>query len=159
MRGTIERRLQVRSDAPDEGAAMVEFAFVFVIFLVVVFGIIDFGLAISADTQISNAGREGARLATLVRDPAVIEARVRDASDAALDQALMTVVIECEEPAGLPCLNPAVGAAAGSLENAQPGDTARITVRYPYSFITPLPTFINQDGLVALESMTEMRVE
>ncbi|NND14040.1 MAG: pilus assembly protein [Acidimicrobiia bacterium] len=143
----------------DEGAAMLEFALVFVVFLVVVFGIVDFGLAISANTQISNAGREGARMATLVSDPVAVEQRIRDSASGQLNPALLTVTIECVEPGGNPCVKASVSAPAGDLRNAEPGDKARITVGYPYTLLTPLPGFINVDSLVDLRSITEMRIE
>lgn len=138
---------------------MLEFALVFVVFLVVVFGIVDFGLAISANTQISNAGREGARMATLVSDPVAVEQRIRDSASGQLNPALLTVTIECVEPGGNPCVKASVSAPAGDLRNAEPGDKARITVGYPYTLLTPLPGFINVDSLVDLRSITEMRIE
>ena len=47
------------------GAAAVEFAVVAPIFLLLVFGIIEFGRAIMVQQMLTNASREGARLAVL----------------------------------------------------------------------------------------------
>ena len=145
-----------RHTSNDDGAVMIEFAIVFVVFLTVVLGIVDFGLAIGANTQISNASREGARLATVTTDPTQVEQRVRDAAAARFDQALLDVTIECLTPAGIPCVG---GSPAGDLRNASTGDTARVTVAYPYDLITPLPGIIGFDGSVDLATITEMRIE
>lgn len=50
---------------PDRGQALVEFALVFPIFLLIVFGIVDAGRLIFAYNALSNAAREGARVAVV----------------------------------------------------------------------------------------------
>jgi hypothetical protein len=49
----------------DEGAALVEFALVGPIVLVLIFGIIEFGFAFSAQLELRSASREGGRLAAV----------------------------------------------------------------------------------------------
>jgi Flp pilus assembly protein TadG len=49
----------------DRGAAAVEFALLLPLLLLLVFGIIDFGRAINAQITLTQAAREGARLAAL----------------------------------------------------------------------------------------------
>src|ERR1700747_2671037 len=48
------------SQARDRGAAAVEFALVFPLLLLIVFGIIDFGRALNAQITLTQAAREGA---------------------------------------------------------------------------------------------------
>ena len=60
MRNRIRRRCPVRT-----GAAAVEFALVAPVFLVLIFGMIEFGRAIMVQQTITNASREGARVAVL----------------------------------------------------------------------------------------------
>jgi Flp pilus assembly protein TadG len=48
-----------------QGAAAVEFAFVAPVFFLLVFGMIEFGRAIMVEQILTNAAREGARLAVL----------------------------------------------------------------------------------------------
>ena len=49
----------------DRGAAAVEFALLLPLLLLLVFGIIDFGRALNAQITLTQAAREGARLAAL----------------------------------------------------------------------------------------------
>jgi Flp pilus assembly protein TadG len=49
----------------DRGAVAVEFALILPILIVLVFGIIDFGRAFNAQVTLSQAAREGARVAAL----------------------------------------------------------------------------------------------
>ena len=55
------------SRRPERGQAMVEFAMVILPLLVVVVGIIQFGLIFGANVSLTNAAREGAREATIFR--------------------------------------------------------------------------------------------
>ena len=58
----------------ERGAELVEFAFVLPILLVVIGGIVDFGLLFQRYKVVTNAAREGARLASL---PGYNESAVR----------------------------------------------------------------------------------
>src|SRR5205823_1133660 len=60
------------------GVAMVEFALVFPLLLLLVFGIIEFGQTLSAQQMIINGAREGARSAIL---PGATNAQVRQTID------------------------------------------------------------------------------
>jgi Flp pilus assembly protein TadG len=53
--------------AHERGQAMVEFATVLLPILLIVVGIIQFGLLLGANVTLTNAGREGARAATIAR--------------------------------------------------------------------------------------------
>ena len=75
----------------ERGQAMVEFVLVVPIFLVLIFGIVDFGLGIHAWLTITNASREGARMGSVSASAAEIESRVR-ATSSSLDQSQLTVV-------------------------------------------------------------------
>ena len=57
---TLYRRL-----ACDKGAELIEFALVFPLLLLVVLGIMDFGLLFQRSETVTNAAREGARIAVL----------------------------------------------------------------------------------------------
>lgn len=60
-----------RSDQVDRGATAVEFALLLPLLLMVVLGIVDFGLALNAQITLTQAAREGARLAAL-KQPNVV---------------------------------------------------------------------------------------
>lgn len=145
-----------RRTSEDDGAVLIEFALVIGLFFMLVFGMVDYGLAINTKTQMTNAGREGARLGTVNIDPDAVEARVR-ATAVNLDQDLLTVTITCEQPDDTPCNGP--GNPPGHLSHATTGDSVIVKLEYDFSLLTPLPNFINSTNSVALVSITEMRVE
>ena len=58
------------------GQALVEFALVFPIFLLAMFGLFDIGRAVFAYNEITNAAREGTRMAIVNQDVPTIEARM-----------------------------------------------------------------------------------
>ncbi|MBT8216416.1 MAG: pilus assembly protein [Acidimicrobiia bacterium] len=145
-----------RRSTEDEGAVLIEFAIVIGLFFLLVFGMVDFGLAINTKTQLTNAGREGARLGTVNLDPTAVENRIREVADN-LDQAILTVTIECQQPDDTPCSGP--GFPAGDIRNGEAGDSIVVTLDYQYNLITPLPGFIDSDNKIDLTSVTEMRIE
>ena len=59
------RRRTARNTPRDRGAAAVEFALLLPVLLLLVFGIIDFGRALNASITLTQAAREGARLAAV----------------------------------------------------------------------------------------------
>ncbi len=90
---TLLRRKSIRRD---DGQAMVEFALVLPVLLVLVLGIIQFGIVLHDYLAITDAVRVGAREAAVSRmDPMAasdVEARVR-ASAAELDQTELDITI------------------------------------------------------------------
>ena len=81
---TLDRQLPVRARSGEprsgeRGAELVEFALVLPLLLVVFGGIVDFGLMLQRHQVLSNAAREGARLAVLPGyAEADVQARVQD---------------------------------------------------------------------------------
>ena len=146
---------RMRRARDDEGAVLIEFAIVIGLFFLLVFGMVDFGLAINTKTQMTNAGREGARLGTVDLDPGAVELRVREAADN-LEQTILTVSVTCEKPDDSACTG---SFAAGDLRNGVTGDSVVVTLDYQYNLITPLPGFIDSDNKIDLQSVTEMRIE
>jgi Flp pilus assembly protein TadG len=149
----FERRRRSADD--EQGAALVEFAFVFVLFLVLVFGMVDFGVGINTLTKITNGSREAARQGIVGASEAEMDAMVR-AMWSDLDQAALTVIITCEKPDDTLCTGDAT---AGDLANAEAGDSLVVTVDYVYSMITPLPRMIGMGTTMDLSSTSEMRIE
>jgi Flp pilus assembly protein TadG len=72
-------RVGGRSDEDDRGAAMVEFAIVLPLLVMLTFGIIEFGRAFNTTISLRAAAREGARAAALANG-ADVEAVTRDAA-------------------------------------------------------------------------------
>jgi Flp pilus assembly protein TadG len=110
------RRSSRRRRGGDRGAAAVEFAIVFPVLMLIVFGIIDFGRALNDQITLTQAAREGARLEALG------ESNVAQSTQSAaggLSPVTVTITSTC--PAG-----------AGPTANAV------VNVSYSFSFVTPL---------------------
>jgi Flp pilus assembly protein TadG len=99
----------------DRGATAVEFALLLPLLLLIVFGIVDFGRALNAQITLTQAAREGARLAALG------EANVASGTQAAATG-----------------LNPVTVSVTACPAGAPPTANAVVQVRYVFSFITPL---------------------
>lgn len=145
------------SEKDEQGAVLVEFALVFTLFLFLVFGLIDFGLAINTKTQLASGGREGARLGTVSLDATAVDSRVRGVT-AGLDQGILNVTVECQQPDGTLCTDGGP-TTPGSLSLGQSGDSVIVTVDYLYDMFTPLPNFLGGGSQIPLKSVTEMRIE
>lgn len=108
-------RRPARNARQDRGAAAVEFALLLPLLLLLVFGIIDFGRALNAQITLTQAAREGARLAAL-GEPNVVSGT--QAAATGLSPVTVTVTA-C--PAG-----------AGA------GVNAVVRASYSFSFVTPV---------------------
>jgi len=140
----ILRRLAGRPRKEEGGQSLVEFALVVPIFLLVLFAIVDFGMAFHAWITVTNSAREGARLGSVRATSGEIEQRVRDTTDT-LDQADLSVAVTNAE--------------------GQPGESVVVDVSYSYSLMTPLADLLNLvsggtiPSTLTLSSMADMRLE
>jgi Flp pilus assembly protein TadG len=128
------------------GQALVEFALVVPIFLLIAFGTIDFGLAFNAAITISNVAREGARAGVTDPSASTVTARVRDTAGN-LNDSNLTVTVSCKMPSGAAC--------SGGLSGAETGTTLVVRVNYSYPMITPIAFGTR----IPLTSTAQMRVE
>jgi Flp pilus assembly protein TadG len=142
----------------DRGAALVEFALVVPLLLVVIAGIVDFGFAFQRYEVVTNAAREGARLATLpgYNDQAAVDARVRAYVMEGLS--ISAGQLGASMPSGAVTLTNADLTIAG-----QPVPTAIVTVNYNHTFLMlgPMLGLINKswDGSITLTAKSQMRIE
>lgn len=135
-----------RSLLSSRGQSLVEFSLILPVFLVIVFAIIDFGMAFNAYLTVTNSAREGARvLATGATCSQVTTQSQNVASQL--------------KPAISVTINP-------SSCTGNPGDQMQVTVSYQYSYITPLGSFVGLLGgqgwtskSVTLSSTSTMRHE
>jgi Flp pilus assembly protein TadG len=155
-----------RTSKSERGAALVEFALALPLLLVVIAGIVDFGFLFQRYEVLTNAVREGARVASLpgyincgAVDPAPINDRIVQyvqtglaLSTPAQADALTTVTVTCD-----------------TLTVAAPGggtfdvDTAVVTATYNHSFLMlgPMLSLINKTwgNTMTLTATSEMRFE
>jgi len=109
----IDRRRKQR------GAALVEFAIVLPVLVLLLFGIIEFTRAYSAKTTMTHAAREGARTLALRGTVSDAQARVR-ASSPSLNQSNLTITTV-----------PASGVCT-------PGQTVSVVVSYQMPYSIPM---------------------
>ena len=143
-------RLRVRRGADDTGAELIEFAIVLPILLLVVAGIMDFGFLFQRYEVVTNAAREGARVAVLPGYGAPqVQARVQSYLAAS----------------GMTAAAPAPTLAYGTqtLPGGLVVSTATVTVQYPseFAFIGPIAAMIGGSGwgTIMLQASSVMRVE
>jgi Flp pilus assembly protein TadG len=149
---------KTRADA-ERGAALVEFALAVPLLLVVIAGIVDFGLVYQRYEVITNAAREGARLASLPGyDATDVEARVRAYVAQGLSMSNTSGVMP---PSGTP-----KGVDVSYVDLTVSGvdvPTAVVTVNYQHNFLLlgPLLSLINGSwgGSITLTSSSQMRLE
>jgi Flp pilus assembly protein TadG len=133
------------------GQSLVEFSLVIPLFLLMIAGIVDFGMLLYTNMTAINAAREGARLSvTYPGDASAVEARVR-AMATGLNQADLTVTTSCVHPDPLP----ATTFSACSAPMWQSGDAVVVNVHYVYHLIWPLMF----GDAIPLTSSVTMRIE
>jgi hypothetical protein len=140
----ILKRLAGRPRKGQDGQSLVEFALVIPIFLLVLFAIVDFGMAFHAWITVTNSAREGARIGSVRATSGEIEQRVRDTATS-LEQANLSVGVTNAE--------------------GQPGESVVVDVSYDYSLMTPLADLLNMvsggtiPATLGLGSTADMRLE
>jgi Flp pilus assembly protein TadG len=128
----------------DRGAAAVEFALVVPLLIVLIFGSIEFGLAVNARTMVGNAAREGVRMASLRYTPADVQAAALSALSAV--SGTKTVTYTCTTP-GFSTCDPSA---------PPPNSVATVVVTVNYTGLTGLfPALTN----AKLTGTSNMRVE
>lgn len=150
-------RQQVRRERRGRGQTLVEFALVFPIFIFLLFAVVDGGRFVFANSAVSNAAREGARLASVEAswrgstDPSCGAAAgpVCPANDAALLTHVTTAANRQMSPFGtvsnvyLSCAAngtaPPTGAWTGSTcGSPSSGGSVSVRVTYTWRAITPV---------------------
>ena len=111
----------------ERGQALVEFTMVLPILLILLFALVDFGRAFYTWLLVTNAAREGARIAAVQADTNAVQSRIYESfcdnypSDCALD------------PTKLSWTN--MGSA--NIQGTR-GDPVAIDLAYDFEFVTPL---------------------
>jgi Flp pilus assembly protein TadG len=149
-----------RHSARGRGQALVEFALVIPIFLLVLSGILDFGFLLYSRMTVINAAREGAHTAiTLVGStttttiPSVVKDRAvaaTNGSGLALTTSQVTVSCVAIKTTPGPCTF--TYNATRQPADVQSGDAVSVTVTYPYRSFFPLlfGTTINLSSTVQM---------
>ncbi len=133
------------------GTQIVEFALLLPIFLLIVFGILDFGRGFFSWVIITNGAREGARSASVGKAQNIVVNRVTDAVTGLYVTGVTSGA--CPSTEGMLCVTSAntVG---------YPGDPVTVKVVYNFRF-TVLPRFLTSlpNGVFPLTAESTMRLE
>lgn len=166
------RRKALRSD---DAQSLVEFALIVPMLLILIFGIVDFGLGLRAYISVASATREGARYASVGNPPGTFSSGGSGECDGTT--ITTTVGRVCGTINGLRLVNvqnvkvetcdsaaPPVCVTATSA-NMIPGKSVRVTADYRYQYITPVKALINFvsagaiSNYLTISSTTDMRIE
>ena len=137
--------IRARRKNGEKGQALVEFALLVPIFLLLLFAIVDFGMGFYSWITVTNGAREGARLGAVLATEQQIKDQVYQAVSLPNEGTKMTVTV--------------TGA------QGQPGQSVVVKVDYDYDLITPLAgivSFVSGNVLgptLTLSSTAEMRLE
>jgi Flp pilus assembly protein TadG len=125
------------------GAAAVEFAIVLPVFVILVFGMIEYGRMVMVQQVITNASREGARRAVL-----------DGATTSAVQTSVTTYLTNASISGGSTAVSPDPSAAAS-------GDPITVTVSIPFSSVSwlPSPMYLGGKTLTASTTMRRESVE
>ena len=132
-----------------KGTAIVEFAFVLPVLLLIFMGIIEFSLALYDKAVLTNASREGARAGIVSKSPRVPDGDIRTVVKNYCQTFLITFGNDTLED--------------GDIVISRTGDTfgsdLTVTVNYRYDFLV-LPSFMTVAlGPINLAAQTLMRLE
>ena len=81
--------------ADETGSAMIEFALILPVFLLIVFGLFDIGRIVFLKAQLENAVREGARLGMVAQPYSEADVRTRVTSQVGLADATVNAPCGC----------------------------------------------------------------
>jgi len=128
-----------------EGASLAEFAVLAPLFVVLLFGLVEFGLALYSKGVVTNASREGARFGVVYGTPRKTEAEI------------IARVTEYLNKAGFTDTPSVTVNVTG--EGGPSGSALSVTVTYPYNFQV-LPNFVQGlTGTINLNTNTVMLME
>lgn len=122
----------------EKGQSTVELALIMPILMLILMGILDFGMTIHTYLSLEHAGREASRAASIGKSDAEITQMVWDASG--LDENKITVSVFPNQA------------------NRKRGNYATVTISYPIDFHTPLIGRFFPDPFI-IDHKTTMRVE
>jgi hypothetical protein len=146
----------------DRGQSLAEFAIVAPILLILVFGIIDFGLGLRAYISVSSATREGARYAAVGNTAGTFSS---GGSGECNGSSSSTVVGKtCSTLKGLN-LDNIEEVTVSYPDGKAPGESVIVEMDYRYEYITPVQRVVNflSGGSISdtltITAKTDMRLE
>lgn len=122
-RGMIRRLVtRVRNRSRETGQALVEFAMIAPFMFLLLFALVDFGRAFYTWLVVTNAAREGARVAATQQDTNAVVTRINDSISGLNSGALQITLTNVQGPRGQP---------------------VEVDLVYDFAFVSPLGEMIN----------------
>jgi Flp pilus assembly protein TadG len=132
------------------GGAAVEFGLILPLFILLLFGIVEFGLLLYNKQIITNAGREGARAGVVAGIPRLTDAQIQAVVNKYANNYLVTF------GAGTINFNPLISPLQVNRTGYLFGTNLTVSVTYPYDFLV-LSGF--GFGPITLRAQTIMKME
>ncbi len=132
-----------------KGVAAIEFAIVLPLLMMILFGIIEFGLLLYDKQVITNASREGARIG--ISDVAVSDADIEAVVGNYIASNLITFGTTPSSP--VTTIEPADRTGMGF------GDDVTVTVEYDYDFLIIPDILVGFTGVQTLATKTVMKMQ
>lgn len=117
------------------GAALVEFALILPILLLLFLGIIEFGVVMMHQLTLVQVAREGSRHASLGKPVAQIEERIYNTAGALPNHTDLTIQMNYSTDQGL-TYPYVLGDNLGGENDAPPGSLIKVTLTWPHHLIT-----------------------
>jgi Flp pilus assembly protein TadG len=149
----------IRLSRSERGAELVEFAVALPVLLVLVAGIVDFGFLFQRYEVITNAAREGARLASLAPNytNAAVQTRVRQYIQTGLNLTNAQLDAAVDPTTGVSVTNQTINTVTPNIS------TRLVVVNYQHTFVMlgPVMRLINANwgNGMTITSSSEMRLE
>jgi Flp pilus assembly protein TadG len=151
----------------EEAQSLAEFALILPIFLILVFGIIDFGMGLRAYITVAQATREGARYGVVGNQAGTFTAGGTGDCDGSTETNIIGKV--CATMNGLDLTDIQTVTAecpdTSTTPPCSPGDAIEVHAEYQYHYITPVKTIVNvlsggsMPDYITVSSTTTMRQE
>jgi Flp pilus assembly protein TadG len=149
------------AEEAEAAQSLVEFSMMLPVFLILLFGVFDFGMGLRAYISIAQATREGARFASVGNPAGTFTAGGSGECNGSTKTT--TVGKVCSTMGGLNLTNVSSVSVTYPTGNS-PGRSVRVTAQYDYQYITPLRrlvTFFSAGipSAISVNSTADMRLD
>lgn len=134
------------------GAAALEFALVVPILIMLVFGVVDFGLMISNQAVFANASRDAARTGSFFGTKSEIETVVTSETKFLPTVSNVVVTVTCRKPG-----SPGTACSSNYDAERESGGTVIVKISYTHNWLTP--ALLGLPNTSVITKTSEMRIE
>jgi Flp pilus assembly protein TadG len=151
----------------EEAQSLAEFALIMPIFLILVFGIIDFGMGLRAYITVAQATREGARYGVVGNQAGTFTSGGSGDCNGSTSTSIVGKVCSTLNGLDLTDIQTVTTTCpdTGTTPPCNPGDELEVHAEYHYHYITPVRALVNvlsggsMPGYITVSSTASMRQE